>query len=71
MGEEMDSSRGPIYSMSQGLKGEPMTLTMVDHFDACLGCMACVTACPSGVQNTKSLPTELALRWSVATTDQA
>src|SRR5262249_48332338 len=20
------------------------------HFDACLGCMACVTACPSGVQ---------------------
>jgi glycolate oxidase iron-sulfur subunit len=23
---------------------------MVQHFDACLGCMACVTACPSGVQ---------------------
>jgi glycolate oxidase iron-sulfur subunit len=22
----------------------------VSHFDACLGCMACVTACPSGVQ---------------------
>src|SRR5262249_27309693 len=22
----------------------------VRHFDACLGCMACVTACPSGVQ---------------------
>ena len=21
-----------------------------DHFDACLGCMACVTSCPSGVQ---------------------
>ena len=20
------------------------------HFDQCLGCMACVTACPSGVQ---------------------
>jgi glycolate oxidase iron-sulfur subunit len=24
--------------------------TVVGHFDACLGCMACVTACPSGVQ---------------------
>src|SRR5690625_1908400 len=23
---------------------------MVGHFDACLGCMACVTSCPSGVQ---------------------
>ena len=23
---------------------------MVTHFDRCLGCMACVTACPSGVQ---------------------
>ena len=27
-----------------------MTDSMVRHFDACLGCMACVTACPSGVQ---------------------
>ncbi len=27
-----------------------MTDSMVGHFDACLGCMACVTACPSGVQ---------------------
>ena len=27
-----------------------MTPTFVGHFDACLGCMACVTACPSGVQ---------------------
>ena len=23
---------------------------MVEHFDRCLGCMACVTSCPSGVQ---------------------
>jgi glycolate oxidase iron-sulfur subunit len=49
-GEEMDSPRGRIYLMNQGLNGEPMTDSMVQHFDACLGCMACVTACPSGVQ---------------------
>jgi len=52
-GEEMDSPRGRIYLMENGLKGEPMTDTMVQHFDACLGCMACVTACPSGVQYDK------------------
>jgi glycolate oxidase iron-sulfur subunit len=28
----------------------PLSDTVVDHFDNCLGCMACVTACPSGVQ---------------------
>ena len=49
-GEEMDSPRGRIYLMQSGLDGEPMTDAMVRHFDACLGCMACVTACPSGVQ---------------------
>jgi glycolate oxidase iron-sulfur subunit len=27
-----------------------MSDAFVRHFDACLGCMACVTACPSGVQ---------------------
>ena len=26
---------------------------MVEHFDPCLGCMACVPACPSGVQYDK------------------
>ena len=52
-GEEMDSPRGRIYLMEVGLAGEPMTDTMVGHFDACLGCMACVTSCPSGVQYDK------------------
>jgi glycolate oxidase iron-sulfur subunit len=52
-GEEMDSPRGRIYLMEMGLKGEPMTPEMVQHFDACLGCMACVTACPSGVRYDK------------------
>jgi glycolate oxidase iron-sulfur subunit len=50
-GEEMDSPRGRIYLMKAGLEGRAdMTSSFVKHFDACLGCMACVTACPSGVQ---------------------
>src|SRR3954454_20687161 len=49
-GEEMDSPRGRIYLMKQGVEGEPMTDSMVQHWDRCLGCMSCVTACPSGVQ---------------------
>jgi glycolate oxidase iron-sulfur subunit len=49
-GEEMDSPRGRIYLMKAGLEGRVgMTSPFVQHFDACLGCMACVTACPSGV----------------------
>src|ERR687897_183926 len=52
-GEEMDSPRGRIYLMNKGLNEESMNDTMVRHFDLCLGCMACVTACPSGVQYDK------------------
>src|SRR3989475_11024774 len=55
--EEMDSPRGRIYLMGIGLDGEPMTPEMVQHFDACLGCMACVTACPSGVQYNRLIET--------------
>ncbi|MEV6495742.1 heterodisulfide reductase-related iron-sulfur binding cluster, partial [Actinoplanes sp. NPDC051633] len=36
--------------IGQGLSGEPLSDSMVEHFDNCLGCMSCVTACPSGVQ---------------------
>ncbi|TML31736.1 MAG: 4Fe-4S dicluster domain-containing protein [Actinobacteria bacterium] len=49
-GQEMDSPRGRIHLMAQGLAGEPLSGSMVTHFDRCLGCMACVTACPSGVR---------------------
>ena len=49
----MDSPRGRIYLMKEGLEGEPMDASMVRHLDQCLGCMACVTACPSGVQYDK------------------
>ncbi|WP_394825591.1 (Fe-S)-binding protein [Pendulispora albinea] len=50
-GEEMDSPRGRIYLM-KALAEEraPLSSTVVGHFDQCLGCMACVTACPSGVK---------------------
>jgi len=49
--EEMDSPRGRIYLMKAGLEARAeMTPIFVSHFDKCLGCMACVTACPSGVQ---------------------
>jgi glycolate oxidase iron-sulfur subunit len=49
-GAEADSPRGRIYLMNQGVGGEPLSDSMVEHFDNCLGCMSCVTACPSGVQ---------------------
>lgn len=49
-GEEMDSPRGRIHLMQQHIDGAPLTDAMVGHWDACLGCMACVTSCPSGVR---------------------
>ncbi len=52
--EEMDSPRGRIVLMRGGLdEGSELSPTMVEHLDNCLGCMACVTACPSGVQYDK------------------
>ena len=49
--EEMDSPRGRIHLMSGLVDGSiALTDTVVEHFDRCLGCMACVPACPSGVQ---------------------
>src|SRR5436190_4179391 len=49
--EEMDSPRGRIYLMAGVIDGSiPLSDTTVEHFDRCLGCVACVTACPSGVR---------------------
>src|ERR1700734_2113583 len=48
--EEMDSPRGRIYLVNQILDGAELSASAADHFDRCLGCMACMTACPSGVQ---------------------
>ena len=49
-GEEMDSPRGRIHLVTQILDGAELTDAAAEHFDRCLGCMACMTACPSGVQ---------------------
>jgi glycolate oxidase iron-sulfur subunit len=48
---ENDSPRGRIVLMKIGHEpGNEVSPQMTEHFDNCLGCMACVTACPSGVQ---------------------
>ena len=53
-GEEMDSPRGRIYMMKKAAQGEaPLDQRFREHMDNCLGCMACMTACPSGVQYNK------------------
>jgi glycolate oxidase iron-sulfur subunit len=50
-GEEMDSPRGRIYLMKAAADQRvQLDAAYVQHFDACLGCVGCVTACPSGVQ---------------------
>ncbi len=54
IGKETDSPRGRIYLMDSINTGEiSLAPEVVDHFDSCLGCLACVTACPSGVQYDK------------------
>ena len=50
LGEEMDSPRGRIVLMKQALEGELSMPDVLPHVDRCLGCLACETACPSGVQ---------------------
>jgi len=49
--EEMDSPRGRIWLMQATLDGTvELDRTVAQHFDRCLGCMACLTSCPSGVR---------------------
>jgi glycolate oxidase iron-sulfur subunit len=50
-GDEMDSPRGRIHLMNLVDRGEiELDGTVATHFDRCLGCLACVPACPSGVR---------------------
>ena len=57
-GEEADSPRGRIYLMRAGLEGRATwTDSYQRPFDTCLGCMACLTACPSGVRYDRLIET--------------
>ena len=50
-GDESDSPRGRIQFMKMLADDELQPdRQMTQHFDSCLGCEACATACPSGVQ---------------------
>lgn len=50
LGDERDSPRGRIY-LIKGMLEEtlPLTEDVVSPIDRCLSCMACLNACPSGV----------------------
>ncbi len=50
LGEEMDSPRGRILLMKGVLEEELSLDQVLPHIDRCLGCLGCVTACPSGVE---------------------
>lgn len=53
-GEELESPRGRIHLMDMAAKGEiPLDDAFGAHMDSCLGCLACVSSCPSGVQYDK------------------
>ena len=47
---EMDSPRGRILLMKSVLEGNLDASDAQPHVDRCLGCLACVTNCPSGVE---------------------
>lgn len=49
MESEMDSPRGRILLMKSVMEGELSSEQAAPHIDRCLGCLACVTHCPSGV----------------------
>jgi len=62
-GDEMDSPRGRIVLMRVGHEpGQPASPELRVHFDRCLGCMACVTSCPSGVRYDRLI--EAARTWT-------
>ncbi len=50
LGDELDGPRGRIQ-LIQGMleSGAAPSAKVVTHIDRCLSCMACVSACPSGV----------------------
>ena len=50
LGDELDGPRGRIQLIQQMLEsGAAPGTKVVTHIDRCLSCLACVSACPSGV----------------------
>lgn len=50
LGDELDSPRGRIYLIKDMLEsGRAADASTVTHIDRCLGCLSCMTTCPSGV----------------------
>jgi glycolate oxidase iron-sulfur subunit len=50
-GREPDSPRGRIVQIEDAIAtGGSVSAEMASHIDSCLGCMACITACPEHVQ---------------------
>lgn len=51
LGVEMDSPRGRIFQMQAVADGKlDISDDFIEHMNCCVGCRACETACPSGVQ---------------------
>lgn len=48
--DERESPRGRIYLIRSAVEGQLAWQHVEPHLDACLGCRACETACPSGVE---------------------
>jgi glycolate oxidase iron-sulfur subunit len=49
-GQETESPRGRIYLVRSAIEGVIDWKDTTIHLDRCLGCRACETACPSGVE---------------------
>ncbi|MEQ1822005.1 MAG: heterodisulfide reductase-related iron-sulfur binding cluster [Fimbriimonadaceae bacterium] len=54
-GSELESPRGRIYLVKSAAEGRLKWDDVATHLDQCLGCRACETACPSGVEYGKVL----------------